>query len=96
MNTKFKKWIVRKLNRPGFTGESICWENRAMNTQKRYSPEFRERAVRLVLEHKDKYPSEWAALTSIAEKMGCTAETLRNWLRRTELDPAQAPRRQPR
>ena len=62
-----------------------------MNTQKRYSPEFRERAVRLVLEHKDKYPSEWAALTSIAEKMGCTAETLRNWLRRTEVDPAQRP-----
>ena len=62
-----------------------------MNTQKRYSPEFRERAVRLVLEHKDKYPSEWAALTSIAEKMGCTAETLRNWLRRAELDPAQRP-----
>ena len=57
-----------------------------MNTQKRYSPEFRERAVRLVLEHKDKYPSEWAALTSIAEKMGCTAETLRNWLRRAEVD----------
>ena len=62
-----------------------------MNTQKRYSPEFRERAVRLVLEHKDKYPSEWAALTSIAEKMGCTAETLRNWLRRAELDLAQRP-----
>ena len=62
-----------------------------MNTQKRYSPEFRERAVRLVLEHKDKYPSEWAALTSIAEKMGCTAETLRNWLRRAEVDLAQRP-----
>ena len=57
-----------------------------MNTQKRYSPEFRERAVRLVIEHKDKYPSQWAALTSIAEKAGCSAETLRKWLRRAEVD----------
>ena len=57
-----------------------------MNRYKRYSPEFRERAVRLVIEHKDKYPSEWAALTSIAEKAGCSTETLRNELRRAEVD----------
>ena len=43
----------------------------------RYSPEVRERAVRLVFEHEGEYGSQWAAITSIAEKIGCTAETLR-------------------
>ena len=57
-----------------------------MNKHKRYSPEIRERAVRLVLEHQENYRSEWAALTSIADKIGCTAETLRKWVRRTEVD----------
>lgn len=57
-----------------------------MNKHKRYPPEIRERAVRLVLEHQENYRSEWAALTSIADKIGCTAETLRKWVRRTEVD----------
>lgn len=57
-----------------------------MNKHKRYPPEIRERAVRLVLEHQETYRSEWAALTSIADKIGCTAETLRKWVRRTEVD----------
>jgi transposase len=45
----------------------------------RYPPELRERAVRLVLEHQDEYPSQWAAITSIAHKFGISAETLRKW-----------------
>ena len=49
-----------------------------MNRHKRYPPEVRERAVRLVLEHQEDYNSQWAALTSIAGKIGCTAETLEN------------------
>ena len=57
-----------------------------MNRQTRYSPEFRERAVRLVFEHQEEYDSQWAAMNSIAGKIGCTAETLRKWVRRAERD----------
>ena len=57
-----------------------------MNKQKQYSPEVRERAVRMVLEHQGEHESQWAAIVSIAEKIGCTAETLRKWVRRTEID----------
>ena len=60
-----------------------------MNRHKRYPPEVRERAVRLVLEHQEDYDSQWAALTSIADKIGCTAETLRKWVRRAEIDQGQ-------
>ncbi len=60
-----------------------------MNRHKRYPPEVRERAVRLVLERQEDYDSQWAALTSIAAKIGCTAETLRNWVRRAEIDQGQ-------
>ena len=52
-----------------------------MNKQKKYSPEVRERAVRLVLEHQAEYESQWAAMASVAQKIGCTAETLRKWVR---------------
>ena len=57
-----------------------------MNTSKRYSPEVRERAVGLVFEHEAEYDSQWAAIASIAAKMGCTAETLRKWVRQSERD----------
>jgi len=50
-------------------------------TTNKFSPEVRERAVRIVDEHRADYGSEWAALTSIAGKIGCTAETLRRWCR---------------
>jgi transposase len=57
-----------------------------MSKSTRYSPEVRERAVRLVFEHVEEYPSQWAAIRSIAEKVGCTPEALRRWVRREEID----------
>jgi transposase len=57
-----------------------------MNRPGRYSPEVRERAVRMVFEHEREYSSGWAAIQSIASKIGCTAETLRLWVRRAERD----------
>jgi transposase len=57
-----------------------------MNTSKRYSPEIRERAVRMVLEQQTEHSSQWATIQSIASKLGCTSETLRRWVRQTERD----------
>ena len=57
-----------------------------MNRSTRYSPEIRERAVRMVFEHQADYDSQWAAMNSIAAKIGCTTETLRKWVRRAERD----------
>ena len=57
-----------------------------MNTTKKYSPEVRERAIQMVLEHQSEYPSQWAAIGSISTKIGCTAETLRKWVRQYEQD----------
>ena len=57
-----------------------------MSRQTRYSPEVRARAVRMVVEHRGEHASEWAAIGSIASKIGCTAETLRGWVRRSERD----------
>jgi len=57
-----------------------------MNKTTRYSPEVRERAVRMVFDHQADYESQWAAMSSIAAKIGCTAETLRKWVRQAERD----------
>ena len=57
-----------------------------MSKSTRYSPEVRERAVRMVFDHQREYPSQWQAVVSIATKIGCTAETLRKWVRRAEID----------
>jgi transposase len=57
-----------------------------MNTSKRYSPEIKERAVRLVFDQQQDHNSQWGALGSIAEKIGCTRETLRKWVRQAEND----------
>ena len=57
-----------------------------MNKRPKYPPEFRERAVRMVLDQQRVYGSQWAAINSIAAKVGCTAETLRKWVRQTEKD----------
>ena len=55
-------------------------------TSNRFSPEVRQRAVRMVLEHGGDHASQWAAIGSIAGKIGCTAETLRRWVRQAERD----------
>ena len=57
----------------------------------RFSPEVRERAVRMVLEHAEQHESQWAAIRSIAAKLGCAAETLRNWVRQAERDAGKRP-----
>ena len=57
-----------------------------MKKSTRYSPEVRERAVRMVFEHQGEHDSQWAAMASIAAKIGCTPETLRKWMRQAERD----------
>ena len=60
-------------------------------TSNRFSPEVRQRAVRMVLDHGGDHASQWAAIGSIAAKIGCTAETLRTWVRQAERDRGQRP-----
>jgi transposase len=62
-----------------------------MGKGNRFPAEMRERAVRLVVEQAGEYESEWAAMTSIAEKMGCSTEALRRWVRQAERDSGKRP-----
>ena len=62
-----------------------------MTKSNRHSPEVRERAVRMVLEHQGEHDSQWAAIRSIADKIGCTSETLRRWVRQAERDTGTRP-----
>ena len=57
-----------------------------MNKSNKFSPEVRERAVRMVQEHREEYPSLWAAVESIAPKIGCVPQTLLEWVKRAEVD----------
>jgi len=57
-----------------------------MNKSKKFSPEIRERAVRMVQEHRGEYPSLWAAIESIAPKIGCVPQTLNEWVRKYDVD----------
>ena len=61
------------------------------NKLTRYAPEVRERAVRMVLDHQGEHSSQWAAITSVAGKIGCKAETLRTGVRRAERDSGLRP-----
>ncbi len=60
-----------------------------MNKSTKFSPEVRERAVRMVQEHRGDYPSLWAAVESIAPKIGCVPQTLLDWVKREEVDAGQ-------
>ena len=61
-----------------------------MNKTNKYSPEVRERAVRLVQEHRSEHPSLWAVIESIAPKIGCVHQTLLEWVKRDEVDNGSA------
>ena len=62
-----------------------------MGRPSKYAPEVKERAIRMVREHRPEYPSQWAAITSIAAKLGCTSETLRRWVQQSERDAGERP-----
>ena len=61
------------------------------NRSRRYPPELKDRAVRMVFEHQDEYPSQWNAICTIGEKLGVHHESLRIWVRRAETDAGQRP-----
>ena len=82
------KWFAINLFEPpreSWRLNSLREVNR-MTKNTRFSPEIRQRAVRMVIESQNDYDSQWAAISSIAPKIGCTPETLRIWLRQYERD----------
>lgn len=71
-----------------------------MKTEPKYPPELRERAIRIVYEQREQHDSQWSAITSVAKKIGCNAQTLNNWIHKTEAKanpygpPSEAPVRE--
>ncbi len=76
-------WVFRRLQL--LRG----WSHDEANSP--FSPEVRERAVRMVREHESEHGSQWSAIQSIAAKIGCSGETLRNWVRQSERDQGARP-----
>ena len=85
--------LLEPIGEPPRVSRRLYWlgDNGVMGRLMMYSPEVRERAVRMVLEHRGEHRSEWAAICSIAEKFGCSSETLRKWVRRAETDQGLRP-----
>jgi transposase len=79
------------VNRTGFIGGPIPREDGPDGTTQQVRPELRERAVRMVFEHAHEHPSQWATIRSVAEKLGCTTEALRRWVRQAERDGGRRP-----